>query len=747
MIERGRRDELIQNIVDFLHFLQDHQLDPDRVLEQGMAEALEGLSLPPAFQSAYEVMQFMDEMPGGFLIYYAYGKEEIVYANRAVQRMFLCEDMAQFRTLTGNSFHGMVHPEDVEAVEESIRAQIVSSPHDLDYVEYRIIRRDGSVRWLEDYGHFVRSEAVGELFYVFLSESTERRQRQLAEREILRDEKRKGEQQLQALMEKYQQERDRMDREHLRRLEVIRGLGRSYDSIFYVDLERDRILPYLLSERGGPLFHDKLEACSYSEILARYLQTWVHPEDRELFRESTDPDHLKQTLQADTGLYVNFRVLQEEEVQYLQMRIVSASEQGQLSQVIMGYRRMDEELRRELEQKRLLAEALEQANLAVQAKDAFLSHISHDMRTPLNAIFGFLTLAKGKLEERETVLNYLERTEKAGRQLLDMISRLLEVSALSGDNGLVETPCDLCETVGEVYAGLQLQARGKSLDFVLDCADVKQSGVYADREKLKQMVFSLASNAVTYTRSGGQVCISVAQTDTLPNDYGVYRIKIADTGIGIDESFLSQIYEPFERERSSTISGIHGAGLGLTIVKSIVDRMDGSIDVRSRVDEGTVFTITLRLRLQEVTSQTLPGTGTPFRKILLVEDNEINAEIETELLEQEGFLVETAEHGQAALDKILSAPLGAYDLVLMDIQMPVMDGWEASRAIRSLPDPVLADIPIIALSANAMESDRRRSRACGIDEHLTKPMDLAALLDAMDTLSRRRVRPVRDRIE
>ncbi|MCI8414647.1 MAG: PAS domain-containing protein [Ruminiclostridium sp.] len=254
MIERGRRDELIQNIVDFLHFLQDHQLDPDRVLEQGMAEALEGLSLPPAFQSAYEVMQFMDEMPGGFLIYYAYGKEEIVYANRAVQRMFLCEDMAQFRTLTGNSFHGMVHPEDVEAVEESIRAQIVSSPHDLDYVEYRIIRRDGSVRWLEDYGHFVRSEAVGELFYVFLSESTERRQRQLAEREILRDEKRKGEQQLQALMEKYQQERDRMDREHLRRLEVIRGLGRSYDSIFYVDLERDRILPYLLSERGDHCF-------------------------------------------------------------------------------------------------------------------------------------------------------------------------------------------------------------------------------------------------------------------------------------------------------------------------------------------------------------------------------------------------------------------------------------------------------------------------------------------------------------
>lgn len=742
MMQRGQRDELIQNIVGFLQFLQENQLDPDQVLGQGPEKTLGELPLPAVFQSACETMQFMNEMPGGFLIYRACGQEEILYANRAVQRIFLCESMAQFRALTGGSFRGLVHPEDLEAVEESIQTQIVSSPHDLDYVEYRIIRRDGSVRWLEDYGHFVHSKTAGDLFYVFLSESTERRQQQLTERAVLLDEKRRGEQQMQALLEKYQQERDQMDREHLRRLEVIRGLGRSYDSIFYVDLERDRILPYLLSERGGPLFHDKLESCVFSDIMARYLETWVHPEDRALFRESTDPVRLRERLQTSRDIYVNFRICQGEEVQYLQLRIVSASEQARNAQVIMGYRRMDEELRRELEQKRLLAEALEQANLAVQAKDAFLSHISHDMRTPLNAILGFLTLAKGKLEEPDTVLSYLERTEKAGRQLLDMISRLLELTALSGDTGVEERACDLCETVREVYESLQLQARGKSLDFTLDCGGIKQSGVYADQEKLKQMLFSLASNAVTYTRSGGKVRITVTQTGTLPNDCGVYRFQIADTGIGIDESFLNKIYEPFSREKTSTLSGIHGAGLGLTIVKSIVDRMDGSIDVRSRVDEGTVFTITLRFRLQEVTSQTAPQGAPPFRRILLVEDNEINAEIETELLEQEGFLVETAENGQAALDRLLSAPQGAYDLILMDLQMPVMDGWEASRAIRSLPDPVLAGIPIIALSANAMESDRRKSRACGIDEHLTKPMDLTALLDTMGALSRRRVRPV-----
>lgn len=742
MMKRGRRDELIQNIVDFLRFLQDHQLDPDRLVEQGVQETLEGLSLSPAFRAAYEVMQFMDEMPGGFLIYYAYGEEEIVYANRALQRIFLCENMAEFRSLTGNSFRGLVHPADVEAVEESIREQIISDPHDLDYVEYRIIRKDGSVRWLEDYGHFVRGKTTRDLFYVFLSESTERRRQQLAERETLLDEKRRGEQQLQALRKEYQQERDRMDREHLRRLKVIRSLGKHYDSIFYVDLEKDRIMPYLLSDRDGLLFHDKMESAAFSGIVKRYLETWVHPEDRTFFREVMDPLRLQEKLREDKGIYVNFRVCQGEEVQYLQLRMVNASEQGQSSQMVMGCRRMDEELRRELEQKRLLAEALEQANLAVQAKDAFLSHISHDMRTPLNAIFGFLTLAKGKIGEPETALRYLERTEKAGHQLLDMISRLLEVSALSGKNGIVETACDLCATVREVYENLQLQARGKDLDFVLDCGGVEHSGVYADREKLKQMVFSLANNAVTYTRSGGQVRITVTQTETLPNDYGVYRIQIADTGIGIDESFLTKIYEPFSREKSSTLSGIHGAGLGLTIVKSIVDMMDGAIDVRSRVDEGTVFTITLRLRLQEAISHEIPEESTPFRSILLVEDNVINAEIERELLEQEGFLVETAEHGQEALDKLLSAPVGAYDLILMDIQMPVMDGWEASRAVRSLPNSALAGIPIIALSANALESDRRRSRACGIDEHLAKPMDLAALLDAMEMLSKRRVRPV-----
>lgn len=742
MMERGRRDELIQNIVGFLQFLQENRLDPDQVLEQGPEETLGELTLPAAFQSAFETMQFMNEMPGGFLIYRAYGQEEILYVNRAVQRIFLCENMAQFRDLTGGSFRGLVHPDDLEAVEESIQTQIISSPHDLDYVEYRIIRRDGSVRWLEDYGHFVHSETAGDLFYVFLSESTERRQQQLTERAVLLDEKRRGEQQMQALLEKYQQERDRMDREHLRRLEVIRGLGRSYDSIFYVDLKQDRITPYLLSERGGPLFHDKLESSVFSDIVDRYLETWVHPEDRALFRQNTDPARLQEKLRENKDIYINFRICQGEEIQYLQMRIISASEENRTSQVVMGYRRMDEELRRELEQKRLLAEALEQANLAVQAKDAFLSHISHDMRTPLNAILGFLTLAKGKLEDPDAVRNYLERTEKAGHQLLDMISRLLELTALSGEAGIEERACDLCETIREVYENLQLQAQGKSLDFTLDCGDVEQSGVYADREKIKQMVFSLVSNAVTYTRSGGQVRVTVTQTDTLPNDYGVYRIQIADTGIGIDEAFLSKMYEPFSREKSSTLSGIHGAGLGLTIVKSIVDMMDGSIDVRSRVDEGTVFTITLRLRLQEVTSQTAPRSTAPFRSILLVEDNEINAEIETELLEQEGFSVETAENGQAALDKLLSAPLGAYDLILMDIQMPVMDGWEASRAIRSLPDPALAEIPIIALSANALESDRRKSRACGIDEHLTKPMDLAVLLDTMEALSQRRVRPV-----
>ena len=522
---------------------------------------------------AASFIQFLDELPGGFLIYCADRGEKILYANRAVLRMVQCSTMDEFLAHTGSSFRGLVHPDDLDEVERSIEAQIAASRYDLDYVEYRIRRRDGAVRWIEDYGHFVRSEAAGDIFYVFLADATEKRERSLKER---------------------------------------------------------------------------------AELVS--------------------------------------------------------------------------------DQQELLADALAKANLAISSKNTFLSNMSHDMRTPLNAIFGFTSLAKLNLDDREETLDYLDRVETASRQLLDMIDKVLEASSLSDAAGAEQTECDLRDILQKVYDFLQPQAQEKEIAFVLNSDRLRHCMVYADQEKLHQLLLYLANNAVTYTNPGGHVSITAEEVQALPNDYVVYRFIVADDGIGISPEFIEKIFEPFSREKNSTLSGVHGIGLGLTIAKDIVEMMGGILDVSSEVGKGSSFTVSLTLRAQTRPAGQDDSAGS-IQRLLIAEDNDINREIEAELLTRIGFVVEAVENGKEALEKITYAAPGHYDLIIMDLQMPVMDGWEASKAIRALPDPAQAGIPIIALSANGADSDLQRSKDSGIDAHLVKPMDLALLLDTIKALT------------
>ena len=298
---------------------------------------------------------FMDEIPGGFLIYHADQGEEVIYANQALLRMFQCGTMEEFRAFTGNSFRGMVYPEDLEEVEESIRAQIAASQYDLDYVEYRIRRKDGAVRWIEDYGHFLHLEQVGDIFYVFLGDATEKRDRIMTEKTRLVNEKLAGEQKLQTLIEEYDKERSLINQEYLRRLEVIEGLSVNYESICYVDLDIDQIVPYRLSVRTSPLFHGRLQPQQYTKYTSDYVEAWVHPEDREAVLESVEPDYIREKLSAAKTYYVNYRVLVKEEQQYIQLRVVNVGRSSGVSQVVLGYRRIDAELQRQMEQQALLA--------------------------------------------------------------------------------------------------------------------------------------------------------------------------------------------------------------------------------------------------------------------------------------------------------------------------------------------------------------------------------------------------------
>ena len=298
---------------------------------------------PRELRSARDIVDFMGEMPGGFLIYRADGGEEIIYANQGLLRIFRCESLEEFLAMTGGSFRGMVHPEDLDGVEASIRRQIREKQRDLDYVEYRVIRRDGVVRWIEDYGHFVHSPLVGDIFYVFLADATEKMERRRSENARLLQEKERSEQELLRRTEEYDRERAQMRQEHLRRLEVIEGLGVNYDSIFYVDLENGKILPYRLSRRVESAFSEPCHSQNYTEYFHKYILTWVHPEDQARVIRETDAERVREQLTAGPTCRLNYRVVDRGEVQYLQVRFVNVSQKEPPSQIVMGCRRMDED--------------------------------------------------------------------------------------------------------------------------------------------------------------------------------------------------------------------------------------------------------------------------------------------------------------------------------------------------------------------------------------------------------------------
>lgn len=736
MSEQKTSHNLIEYIFTLLNSEENTLRDLDRLIEE---KDLMDDSLPDSQKrrTAYEVIRFMDEMPGGVLIYHADGKKEIIYANKSLLRIFQCDSIREFRILTGNSFYGMVHPQDLTEIERSIKEQIANNYYDLDYVEYRIIRKDGVVRWLEDYGHFIHSESVGDIFYVFISDATDKKNRALLEKEALLKEKTQKEKRLQNLIEEYDKERRLINQEHLRRLEVIEGLSINYETILYVDLNTDKLLPYRLSTRTAHQFNRKVQAHGFAWFAKDYVNTWVHPEDREILSKVTTPEYIREKLSDNKTYYINYRVVDGEEIQYLQLRIVNVGHRKHISQIVMGYRRVDEEIRQEMEQKQMFEEALNNANLAITAKNTFLSNMSHDMRTPLNAIFGYTALAKAHLFDSDAIRQYLNKIDTASRQLLDLIDKVLEIAwSEANDIRITEAECNLCDIMQDVHKSLFLQASEKNITFSLHSAGLEHCDVYGDRDKLKQILSYLANNAVKYTNPNGSVTLTLTELEKLPNDYAVYQFVVEDTGIGISPDFLKRIFEPFERENNTTFSGVPGTGLGLTIAKNIVDVMGGKIEVHSVPDEGSKFIVTLRLRIQ---NRPLPFSiesedtlsNLMDQKILLVEDNEINLEIETEILQGLGFQIESATNGSIAIDKVASSDPGEYALILMDIQMPIMDGRQAARAIRKLKNPVLARIPIIALSADAFESDKRKSIESGMDAHLTKPIDVPLLLETI----------------
>ena len=738
-----------------------------------------------------------------------------------------------------------VLPEDRARLEECIKT--LSRVGDNVNIEYRVRHTNGDI--LHVMGNIKLIEEDGELYYQrFLLDFTTQKLRE-EERRLAEERRQAG--LVQALT---------IDYNLVCVFDLDSGIGRSL-RIYECKLG---VLEELFS---GEL---TLETC-----MGDYINRCVYAEDRELMRQICTRDRLRIELGANSQFYNNYRTQCGDELRYFQMKAVRTGDWSTTRAVVLGFRSVDEETRKELEQMNLLRDALDQANRASKAKSVFLSNMSHDIRTPMNAIIGFTALATTHIDQRDQVEGYLKKIMTSGNHLLSLINDVLDMSRIeSGKMSLEEKPCSMPDILHGLRSIVQADVHAKQLELYMDAVDVMNEEIYCDRLRLNQILLNLLSNSVKYTPAGGVVSVKVTEKPGAPAGHATYEFCIKDTGIGMSEEFVARIFEPFERERNSTTSGIQGTGLGMAITKNIVDMMNGTISVRSKQGVGTEFivVVTFRLCTEEREPQTIPElkncralvvdddfntcdsvscmlqqigmraewtlsgkeavlrtrqavmrndvysvyiidwllpdmngvevarrvrkeigeqvpiivltaydwseiedeareagisafcskplflselrsclmsvVGTEEKKvensarkgrtntgrILLVEDNELNQEIATAILSEAGFQVETAEDGRQAVDLVSQSQPGWYQLVLMDVQMPVMNGYEATRCIRQLENRQLADIPILAMTANAFEEDKQEALRSGMNGHISKPINIEKLLETLNEM-------------
>ncbi len=746
-----------------------------------------------------------------------------------------------------------VMEEDKELLSQAITG--LEKKGDSATVEYRIRHSNGEI--LHVLGNLKLVEENGEWFIQrFLLDNTAQKLRE-------------------------QQARIELER---RQAELVQALSVDYNLVCYFDLdtgEGDALRVHDCRYKVlDDIFLDSDSGLTIEGRIDRYIGSCVYTEDREMMLHLLSRENLGRELVTKRTLYTNYHTMCGNEMRFFQMKAVRVGDWKQSRRVVLGFRNVDDETRREMEKKSMLEDALAQANRASKAKSTFLSNMSHDIRTPMNAIIGFTALAITHIDQHEQVESYLQKIMASSNHLLSLINDVLDMSRIeSGKMSLEEKPCSLPDLLHGLRNIVQADIHAKQLELYMDAVDVHHESIYCDRLRLNQVLLNLLGNAIKYTNAGGIVSVRVAEKPGAPSEYGIYEFCIRDTGIGMSEEFVNHIFEPFERERNSTTSGIQGTGLGMAITKNIVDMMNGSITVKSAKGVGSEFVVRLTFRLcagprerkdipelkdcralvvdddfntcDSVTSMlqqmglraewTLSGKEAVLRtrqavmrddqysvyiidwllpdlngvelarrirretgedvpiivltaydwsdieeeareagvtafcskplfmselrsclnsvvnaeeagweeeqepeeehhphtrtgRILLAEDNELNREIAVAILEEAGFETETAENGQIAVDMLRRSKPGHFQLILMDVQMPVMDGYTATQHIRALDDPQLASIPILAMTANAFEEDKQAALQSGMNGHIPKPFDTQKLLSTMDQL-------------
>ena len=644
-------------------------------------------------------------MPGGFFIYRAEAPEEIIYANKSVFSIFGCRDLDEFRELTGYTFKGMVHPEDYERITASINDQIKNNDEGMDYAEYRIIRRDGVIRWVDDYGHYFNTESYGGVYTVFISDITEKHEQLQHDIESHK-----------ATIEALNEALRKVHVEHITFSKVAQALAGDYFSIYVVDPETDNFVEYSAAEEYEKLGLDK-SGEDFFNISRKNLEHLIYPDDRDRFMAVFTKERILSILKRDGSFTTKYRLMLEDEPTYVSMKAtLLVDEDG--SHLVIGTNNIDAQMKREQEFQQKMSDARN------KAKNDFLANMSHDIRTPMNAIVGYTNIANSNLDDHELVRDSLAKIGSSSHFLLSLINDVLDMSKIeSGMMQLNEAPCDLAMIFKRIEDITSLQAKKKNLNTQYNKEGVIHTHVLADELRIEQILINIVNNAIKYTPDGRDVELKAEELGMAEDGKIRYRFTIKDTGIGISEDYLPYIFDSFTRGQSTTINRIQGTGLGLAITAKVVEQMGGTIEVESKINEGSKFTVTLDLKpaeLQEKQNEETQELNISGHKVLLVEDNDINAEIAMMILEQNGIEVERAENGQIGLEMVKE---NHYAAVLMDIQMPIMNGYETSRAIRELDGEYFKKLPIIAISANAYDDDVKECLEAGMNDHIAKPFD------------------------
>lgn len=645
----------------------------------------------------------IDNIPGG---YHRCSLEEghpfLYISNRFLAILGWTRE--EIRTIFDNKFDNMLHPDDRNLSSDYVTRILDTRGHGSEKDQiYRLLGKDG-YHWVTDATTLVKS-GNQTFFQGNITDFTD-----------------------------FVKAKEKKEQEIELQREIIEGLGKEYFSVLAVELDKDRVLSYRESGENGKIISDFCRKCGnrWSKIIPSYAETMVSDNTNGEFENQLGLETLR-SQEKDYSMTYEFKL--ETGINYHQVRVAFVKKKDGTRMAVVGTRNIDSLIKKERMQEEKLKKAYVAAENANKAKTEFLNNMSHDIRTPMNVILGYNQLMKSQLTESKQ-LDYQKKIEQSGKLLLAIINNVLDMARIeSGKIKVDENYERVGEVVDEIISTFSSEAEEKEIH-LSGSMKVTHRNILCDGTKIREIYVNLVSNAMKYTPRGGNVTITVEELPCEKEGYIKVKSEIKDTGIGMSKEYLPTLFEPFSREQNTTTRRIGGTGLGMPIVKKMVDLMGGSIEVASELGKGTVFTFTLMHKIAdrkfysqktEAAETSEMGKNLSGKHVLLAEDNDLNAEIAVTVLEETGIVIERVEDGIQCVNRVAQMSPGTYDLILMDIQMPNMDGYQAAQCIRHLDDKMKAEIPIIAMTANAFAEDRKKAFDAGMNGHIAKPIDIEKL--------------------